>query len=242
MASTEAAAFPDEKIETEDGVVLVPAKSRKIGPFNVPAYRSPLSQGFLPPSLPPYISPDIEIVILVGFVCFLCPGMFNALSGMGGGGQIDGSLNAKAQTALYSTFAVIGFSAGTFLNYFGAKPTLAFGGLGYAIYSASFLSYNINGNEGFVIFAGAFLGICASFLWCAQGTIMMSYPTEEDKGKYIGLFWGIFNMGGVLGSLIPLATNWYFLPPRLPTHHLTPIGTPKKSKPSKTAPTSASSS
>ncbi|KHN02143.1 UNC93-like protein [Glycine soja] len=35
-----------------------------------------------------YNSPFIQIV-LIGLVCFCCPGMFNALSGMGGGGQVN---------------------------------------------------------------------------------------------------------------------------------------------------------
>ena len=36
---------------------------------------------------------------------------------------------------------------------------------------------------------------------------MMSYPPEADKGKYIMVFWGIFNLGGVIGSLVPLGEN-----------------------------------
>jgi hypothetical protein len=37
---------------------------------------------------------------------------------------------------------------------------------------------------------------------------MMSYPVESEKGRYIGLFWGIFNLGGVIGSCIPIGNNW----------------------------------
>lgn len=37
---------------------------------------------------------------------------------------------------------------------------------------------------------------------------MMSYPTESEKGAYIGLFWAIFNMGGVIGSIVPIADLW----------------------------------
>ena len=36
---------------------------------------------------------------------------------MGGGGQLDSTVVSKANTALYTTFAVFGFTAGTFLNY-----------------------------------------------------------------------------------------------------------------------------
>lgn len=41
------------------------------------------------------------------------------------------------------------------------------------LYSASLLAYNHTKNQGFVTFAGAFLGVCAGLLWCAQGTVMM---------------------------------------------------------------------
>ena len=38
-----------------------------------------------------YASPYFQL-ILVSFVCFMCPGMFNALGGLGGGGKADATL------------------------------------------------------------------------------------------------------------------------------------------------------
>jgi len=153
-----------------------------------------------------YASPKIQL-FLVAMVCFLCPGMFNAISGIGAGGQVDATAQDNAATALYATFAVVGFFSGTFANRLGIKLTLSLGGIGYCVYAASFLSYSHNGNDGFVIFAGALLGVCAGLLWTGQGAIMMSYPPEDQKGRYISWFWIIFNLGGVLGSLIPLGQN-----------------------------------
>jgi MFS family permease len=153
-----------------------------------------------------YASPIVQL-LMVAMVCFLCPGMFNALGGLGGGGQVDATAQNDANTALYSTFAVVGFFSGTLANMLGVKATLSFGGLGYCIYAASFLSYNHNQNHGFVVFAGAFLGVCAGLLWTAQGTIMMAYPPEHKKGRYISYFWIIFNFGAVIGSLVPLGQN-----------------------------------
>jgi hypothetical protein len=152
---------------------------------------------------PFYASPQVQLVI-VALVCFLCPGMFNALSGIGGGGNVDKKPADDANMALYSTFAVVGFFAGTFTNVIGIKFALSFGGLGYSIYVASFLSYSHNKNYGFTVFAGTFLGFCAGILWCAQGAIMMSYPPEKSKGKYISWFWMIFNLGAVIGSLVSI--------------------------------------
>jgi len=40
-----------------------------------------------------------------------------------------------------------------------------------------------------------------------QGSIMMSYPEEKNKGKYVAIFWALFNFGGILGSIIALALN-----------------------------------
>lgn len=38
-----------------------------------------------------YASPRVQLT-MVAFVCFLCPGMFNALGGLGGGGKSDPTL------------------------------------------------------------------------------------------------------------------------------------------------------
>jgi hypothetical protein len=38
---------------------------------------------------------------------------------------------------------------------------------------------------------------------------MVSYPTEGSKGRYFAWFWAIFNLGGVLGSLVSLTDYHY---------------------------------
>jgi MFS family permease len=154
-----------------------------------------------PWKFPWFASPELQL-ILVSFVCFMCPGMFNALSGLGAGGQLSAHDVDNANTALYSTFAVVGFFAGSIANRIGLKLTLSIGGFGYFLYAASLLSYNHNKNVGFLLFAGALLGVCAGMLWCAQGAVMMSYPLESQKGIFIATFWVIFNLGGVIGSLV----------------------------------------
>jgi MFS family permease len=109
---------------------------------------------------------------------------------------------AIQNTAVYSTFAVFGFFGGTFVNKLGVKLTLSFGGIGYCIYAISLLVSVHDYVPGFNIFAGALLGVCAGLLWTAQGTIMISYPHEDQKGRYFAWFWAIFNMGAVIGSLV----------------------------------------
>ncbi|CAM8903557.1 unnamed protein product [Rhodiola kirilowii] len=154
-----------------------------------------------------YNSPLVQIA-LIGFVCFCCPGMFNALTGMGGGGQVDKSANNNANTALYTTFSIFGILGGGIYNIFGPRLTLVTGCSTYVLYAGSFLYYNHFHHQAFAIVAGALLGVGAGLLWSAQGAMMTSYPTENRKGSYIALFWSIFNMGGVIGGLIPFVMNY----------------------------------
>lgn len=37
---------------------------------------------------------------------------------------------------------------------------------------------------------------------------MMAYPTEAQKGAFIGIFWAIFNLGGVVGSAVAFGQNF----------------------------------
>ncbi|KAJ5173226.1 hypothetical protein N7492_005819 [Penicillium capsulatum] len=155
---------------------------------------------------PWYASPRFQLG-LVAFVCFMCPGMYNALTGLGGNGKADHSLGDDMNTALYSTFAVVGFFAGTVVNRVGIRLAMSLGGIGYTLYAISLLVSVHKHVPGFNIFAGAWLGVCAGLLWAAQGTIMMSYPVEQHKGRYFAWFWGIFNVGACIGALIPLGQN-----------------------------------
>ncbi|XVE90740.1 hypothetical protein DITRI_Ditri20bG0101400 [Diplodiscus trichospermus] len=155
-----------------------------------------------------YNSPLVQVT-LIGLVCFCCPGMFNALSGMGGGGQVDPTAANNANTALYTTFAVFGILGGGIYNILGPHLTLAAGCSTYVLYAGSFLYYNHHQHQAFAIVAGALLGIGAGLLWAGEGAIMTSYPPPNRKGTYISLFWSIFNMGGVIGGLIPFILNYH---------------------------------
>jgi MFS family permease len=148
-------------------------------------------------------------VIMLGFICFMGPGLFNAVNGLGGGGQVDATTSANSNVALYSTFAFVGFFAGSVNNRLGSILTLQLGTFGYCLYIGSYLALNIHPHAGaFVIASGAILGVCAGLLWAAQGSLMLAYPTESQKGTYIAIFWAIFNLGGIIGSAVSLGTNF----------------------------------
>ncbi|SJL03043.1 uncharacterized protein ARMOST_06388 [Armillaria ostoyae] len=155
-----------------------------------------------------YCNP-ITQVTMMSVVYFVGPGLFNALNGLGTGGQVDSKTNSNANIDLYSMFAAMGFFAGWVNNMLGPKVTLLIGSMGYSLCIGSYLAISIHSNAGsFVVAVGAILGMCAGLLWTAQGSLMMAYPTETQKGRFIGIFWSIFNLGGVVGASVAAGRNW----------------------------------
>lgn len=57
--------------------------------------------------------------------------MYNALSGLGGGGQVNADVANKAAVAIYSAFAATAFFGGTVCNIVGEQNTVLLGTLGY---------------------------------------------------------------------------------------------------------------
>ncbi|KAG2341025.1 hypothetical protein BDR05DRAFT_977055 [Suillus weaverae] len=156
-----------------------------------------------------YYYHPVTQVSMLGFVCFMGPGIFIALTGLGGGGQVNSRVQANASAILYATFAFFGLFSGSINNVLGPQWTLILGSLGYSLYIASFLVINIHPDAGaFVVLAGGILGVCAALLWTAQGSLMMAYPTEAQKGMFISIFWTIFNLGGIMGSAVAFGTSF----------------------------------
>ncbi|KAK8866109.1 hypothetical protein IAR55_001260 [Kwoniella newhampshirensis] len=150
-----------------------------------------------------YNSPWTQVII-VGFVCFCSVGMFSAIGGLGAGGTQDTALSDTANGVLYGCFAIMGFFAGSINNVLGPRMTLSIGTCGYSLYVGALWAYQVHQTRWFFILAGAILGCTAALLWAAQGSIMLSYSLEKDKGRAFSLFWSIFQMGTLIGAAIAL--------------------------------------
>jgi len=161
----------------------------------------------MPLALPAWYRSPMTQVVLVGITCFATVGMFSAVSNLGAGGTQDTALSDVSNGVLYGMFALTGLVSGGINNLLGPRLTLAIGSLGYSLYIGSLWCFQTQGTRWFVIFAGGVLGVSAALLWSAQGSIMMSYPLEKDKGKAFGVFWAIFQFGSFIGSIIALAIN-----------------------------------
>ncbi|KAG0022529.1 hypothetical protein BGZ80_000033 [Entomortierella chlamydospora] len=120
----------------------------------------------------------------------------------------DSDVGNKAGQTFSVVFAFSSLFAGALFNAFGHRILLVCGGLMYVLYIGSFLAYHHIQSMTFVYVASVFLGLGAGWLWTAQGAIMLGYPEEGDKGKYFSIFWGIFNLGAVIGNFIPVGLAW----------------------------------
>lgn len=160
--------------------------------------------------LPSWMRKSFIQNLVVGFIAFAGPGMFNALQGLGNAGGSDPSVSSTMNACLYGTFAICGCLGGFFFNLVGPRPLLGFGALTYAGYCVGvYLWGQVDESLSWLaILTATLLGVGAGFLWTAQGAIMMSYPTEKEKGHFVSSFWIIFNLGGFLGGLITLGTEY----------------------------------
>lgn len=109
---------------------------------------------FISKYLEGYNTPIVQIVFL-GLVCLCCPGMFNALSGLGAGGSMSSNvaLTDAANGALYGCFAIVGFFAGSITNTLGVKYTL----------TVSFILSNKSSFYSYISFKGRFCGLRSLF-------------------------------------------------------------------------------
>lgn len=94
---------------------------------------------------------------------------------------------------------------------------MSVGVAGYSLYLGSLWCFQVNNTRWFVIFAGAILGVTAALFWAAQGSIMMSYPKEKDKGRSFTLFWIIFQFGTLTGATIALGIQFNSVLPSVST-------------------------
>lgn len=86
----------------------------------------------------------------------------------------------------------------------GPRLCVAFGGFTFFLYAGAMYMAKDDDRSLYPPIAGILLGLGAGCIWVTQGAMMMSYPTEDNKGKYIACFWAIYNLGAVLGSVLPL--------------------------------------
>ncbi|KAG7005387.1 MFS general substrate transporter [Physcia stellaris] len=148
--------------------------------------------------------------VIVGIILGLGPGIYVAVTLLGAGG---GPANATqmvntANSTLYAVFFLVGWFSGSVVTTFGPRLTLMMGTCGYPVFVGSLWYFTNTAHSWFPIAAGAFLGLCANLLWTAAAYISFTYSTEQNRGSYISMQWGLLSVFSTLGSLIAFGINF----------------------------------
>ncbi|ORY04329.1 hypothetical protein K493DRAFT_404710 [Basidiobolus meristosporus CBS 931.73] len=144
-----------------------------------------------------------QLIVLSLTFCFI-QGTYNIYYGSGTLGGINVSTSVGNNVALYSTFSIVSVFAGSAHNGLGPRVCIIIGGITYMIYVASLWYYLYTGNTFLSIIGASMVGFGASLSWGAANTILMAYPMENQKGRFFGIFWILFNLGSLIGGFLPL--------------------------------------
>ncbi|KAL4960104.1 major facilitator superfamily domain-containing protein [Aspergillus stella-maris] len=145
---------------------------------------------------------------VVGLCAFLAPGLYNAMQSTGAGGQQSPYLVMAANSVLGVMMVVTCALGSVVANRVGLKNALIFGTTGYCVYAASLYTNNRYGNEWFVYLGATACGITAGIFWAAEGAIMISYPIDSQRGRYLAYWLAYRNASSIVGGIINLAFNY----------------------------------
>jgi len=112
---------------------------------------------------------------------------------------------------LYFLFGITGICSPPLVNKLGPRTCLFAGAFTYVIFC---VVYTLVGAwkalpYWTVTLALAGIGLGAGPLWNAEAILILSYPTDGEKGTYLGTCWAIFNSGSVFFGLQAWVTNMH---------------------------------
>ncbi|KAK9764122.1 hypothetical protein K7432_008631 [Basidiobolus ranarum] len=144
-----------------------------------------------------------QLIVLSLTFCFI-QGTYNIYYGSGTFGGTDISTLVGNNVTLYAAFSVFSILSGSVQNALGPRICIMIGGFTYMIYLGSLWYYLYSKNSVFIFIGAVIEGFGASMSWAAAGTILMAYPTENQKGRFFGIFWILFNLGSLIAGFLPL--------------------------------------
>ncbi|OCF32133.1 membrane protein [Kwoniella heveanensis BCC8398] len=146
-------------------------------------------------------------ICVVSALAFCGPAMADAISGLGGGGQATPWTVNAATCASYCAVAVISLLGGPLASRMGIKLMLIVGASTFAINGSAYYVNSKYGIQWYLIFGRFLYGAGFGFWYVAEAAIILSYPEEGRRGKYLAIWVGSRNLGQLVGGSISLARN-----------------------------------
>ncbi|TDZ44891.1 UNC93-like protein 2 [Colletotrichum trifolii] len=147
-------------------------------------------------------------MMLFGALSFVGPAMSDAISNLGGGGLSTPYLANLATALNYAAGCVMTLFGGPLINKFGIKWSCIIAAVAMPLAGSAYYvnaKYDI---DWYLLFARLIGGFTSGFLYVAETTAMLSYPEQNDRGFYLGIWSAMRNSGSVIGGAINFSTNY----------------------------------
>ncbi|KXS95918.1 hypothetical protein AC578_5207 [Pseudocercospora eumusae] len=146
-------------------------------------------------------------MILFGALSLVGPAMQDAITNLGGGGLKTPWLANLANSLNYTMGCLTTLFGGPLINKFGIKWSCMIAACVFPLTGSAYYSNAKFGIASYLLTSQVIGGIGGGFLYVAETTAMLSYPKQDDRGFYLGIWAAMRNSGSVIGGAINFATN-----------------------------------
>lgn len=149
-------------------------------------------------------------MILFGALSFVGPAMSDSISNLGGGGLSSPYLSNLANALNYAAGCLVTLIGGPLINKLGIKWSCLIAAVTFPLDGSSYYTSARYGDSTtwYLLFSKILGGFTSGFLYVAETTAMLSYPHQNDRGFYLGIWSAMRNSGSVIGGAINFATNY----------------------------------
>ncbi|KAJ5362552.1 hypothetical protein N7541_003396 [Penicillium brevicompactum] len=147
-------------------------------------------------------------MILFGALSFVGPAMSDAISNLGGGGLSTPYLGNLANALDYASSCFIALFGGPLINKFGIRWSCMIAAVVMPLTGSAYYVSAKYSVDWYLLFAKVVGGLTGAFLYVAETTAMLSYPQQDDRGFYLGIWSAMRSSGSVMGGAINFSTNY----------------------------------
>lgn len=134
--------------------------------------------------------------------------MSDAISNLGGGGLSSPYLSNLANALNYAAGCMVTLIGGPLINKIGIKWSCMIAAVTFPLDGSSYYVSARYGVNWYLLFSKILGGFTSGFLYVGETTAMLSYPNQDDRGFYLGIWSAMRNSGSVIGGAINFASNY----------------------------------
>ncbi|OBT73199.1 hypothetical protein VF21_08712 [Pseudogymnoascus sp. 05NY08] len=147
-------------------------------------------------------------MILFGALSFVGPAMSDAISNLGGGGLSTPFLANLATSLNAASGFFVALCGGPLINKLGIRWACVLAGLAMPLAGSGYYVSARWGVDWYLLVSRVVGGVFDGFLYVAETTAMLSYPDQNDRGLFLGIWSAMRNTGSIVGGSINFYTNY----------------------------------